>query len=87
MNGLDPYFQQAEESSGKAGLVSDQLVCRTNVGAVTITYADYAAATTRVHAGLNWLACWMRRPLITQSLNNLSNVALLNGKTDLRRKV
>jgi len=79
-------FQQAEESSGKAGLVSDQLICRTNVGAVDYYLRHYAAATTESNLALELARKLDEKALITQSLNNLSNVALEYGKTDLAEK-
>jgi CHAT domain-containing protein len=79
-------FQQAEESSGKAGLVSDQLICRTNVGAVDYYLHHYAAATTESNLALELARKLDEKALITESLNNLSNVALENGNADLAEK-
>ena len=79
-------FQQAEGSSGKAALVSDQLISLTNVGAVDYYLRDYAAATTESMLALELARKLDEKALITQSLNNLSNVALENGKTDLAEK-
>lgn len=80
------FFQQAGEAASRAGLLRDQVMCRTNVGAVEYYLRDYAAAETESQVALKLARELDEKRFITQDLNNLSSVALKNGKIDLAEK-
>jgi CHAT domain-containing protein len=76
-------FQQAGEAAGRAGLLRDQVMCRTNVGAVEYYLRDYGAAETESQLALELARELDEKQFITEDFNNLSSVALENGKIDL----
>ena len=80
------FFQQAEESAGAAGLVSDQVICRINVGAVEYYLRDNAAAERESQLALELALKLDEKKLIAQSLNTLATVAIEKGQLDAAEK-
>ncbi len=76
-------FQQAEESSGKAGLISDQAICRTNISAVEYYLRDFPQAQEESQLALQLARNLDEKKLVTETLNILSNVALAKGQIDI----
>lgn len=76
-------FQDAVASTAAADLVSDQVRCRINLGAVYAYLRDYPAAEREGTLGLNLARKMDDKTLVLQSLNTLSTVALVEGKISL----
>ena len=74
--------QQAEESFGNAGLVGNQINWLINIGKADYYLREYAAVEEKSLKALALARKLNDKVGIAQSLNNLSNVALVEGQFD-----
>ena len=84
-NALD-LAQQAEESFGNAGLVGNQINWLINIGKADYYLGEYAAVEEKSLKALDLARKLNEKVAIAQSLNNLSNVALLKRQFDAAEK-
>ena len=84
-NALD-LAQQAEESFGNAGLVGNQINWLINIGKADYYLGEYAAVEEKSLKALALARKLNEKVAIAQSLNNLSNVALVKGQFDAAEK-
>jgi CHAT domain-containing protein len=76
-------FQQAADSSGKVGLVVDQVYWKINTGAVEYYLHDYSHAQEQSLEALELARKLNEKAAITESLNNLSYIALAQSHLNL----
>jgi CHAT domain-containing protein len=84
-NALD-LAQQAEESFEKAGSVGNQINWLINIGKADYYLREYAAVEEKSMKALTLARKLNEKVAIAQSLNNLSNVALVKGQFDAAEK-
>ena len=84
-NALD-LAQQAEESFGNAGLVGNQINWLINIGKADYYLREYAAVEEKSLKSLALARKLDDKVAIAQSLNNLSNVALVKRQFDAAEK-
>ena len=75
-------FQQADAAAGTAGVLKDQAICRTNIGAVNYYLRNYTRAETNSIESLQLARNLDDKRLITESLNTLSSTAIARGQLD-----
>jgi CHAT domain-containing protein len=73
-------FQQAEQAATSAGLVTDRVICRVNIGAVDYYLRDYAAAERDSLQALQLARDLDEKRLQAESLETLSSTSLAQGK-------
>jgi CHAT domain-containing protein len=79
-------FQQADVAAGTAGLLKDQAICRTNIGAVNYYLRDYNGAETNSLQALQLARALDEKRLITESLTTLSSVMIATGQLEIAEK-
>ena len=75
-------FEQAEQAATSAGLVTDRVICRVNIGAVDYYLRDYAAAERDSLQALQLARDLDEKRLQAESLETLSSTSLAQGKLD-----
>ncbi len=73
-------FEQAEQAATSAGLVTDRVICRVNIGAVDYYLRDYAAAERDSLQALQLARDLDEKRLQAESLETLSSTSLAQGK-------
>jgi CHAT domain-containing protein len=84
-NALDSY-KQAEEASARSGLVGDRLYWLTGISNVYYHQHDYFAAENVLTQALNLARKQDDKSIVIEYLNDLSEIALENGQTDLAER-